>query len=97
MIRDILFALFMMAMIIFASIVLIDTAGAHEKSGFTHLPKEGSGMIIGERHCPGTASIVWFQDLDDNGELDTCTDVILVNKTLHIRRRLPIDGECACP
>ena len=69
-------------------------ANAHETNGFTHMEGD-SGPIIGQRYCSDETSI-WYQDLDGDGELDTCTRVIFTNGVVHIRRSLPIDNDCSC-
>ena len=69
-------------------------AYAHESHGFTHM-EGSSGSITGQRYC-GDGTIVWFQDLDEDGELDTCTRVIFTHEKIHIRRSLPVDETCSC-
>ena len=66
----------------------------YESNGFIRMEGD-SGSIIGQRYCSDETAL-WYQDLDGDGELDTCTRVIFTNGVLYIRRSLPIDNDCSC-
>eukprot|EP00919_Chromeraceae_sp_WS-2016_P027731 GHVR01065757.1.p2 GENE.GHVR01065757.1~~GHVR01065757.1.p2 ORF type:complete len:113 (+),score=13.42 GHVR01065757.1:533-871(+) len=61
----------------------IATADAHEEHGWKHMT-ERSGPIIGAKYCP-TGILVWYQDMDDDGEVDKCTGVIFNHDVIHVR------------
>ena len=68
--------------LVVGTLVLIDIAHGHEGNGWKHM-SGNSGPIIGSMHC-GLGISVWFQDMDEDGELDKCTLVLLDHGKFHV-------------
>jgi len=75
-------------------LVTAEFVEGHEGDGFTHMIGS-SGPLIGSSMCGMTT--IWAHDDDEDGNVDRCSQVMLVHGEVHLKDIPVTNGTCLCP
>lgn len=67
---------------------------AHESAGYEHQVGK-SGMMVGQGPCG--MSTMWYHDDTEDGEVNRCSQMMLVHGQVHVKDIPIVDGTCECP